>query len=195
MLIPFQKSSTRQTPKVPTAAPQSPSTLTNVRLKEIVPLYQDVTIRCAVGAYLAAAPAIHSAEDVVGLFGFLEYETRETLFALHLNCKNEILCLDQVSIGSLTASIVHPREVYKSALLSSAAALVFVHNHPSGDPKPSPEDYKLQARLVEAGELLGIKVLDHVIVGSRGRHISLASHSLNAQGEALSAEQGDPLFV
>ena len=85
--------------------------------------------------------------------------------ALHLDAKNRILCFELISLGSLNQSVVHPREVFKSALLSSAAAMILIHNHPSGDPSPSPEDLKITQRLKEAGELLGIKVLDHLVVG------------------------------
>jgi DNA repair protein RadC len=73
-----------------------------------------------------------------------------------------------VSVGSLNASIVHPREVFKAAVMASAAAVVLVHNHPSGDPEPSEEDLAITKRLVEAGELLGISVLDHIVVAARG---------------------------
>ena len=95
----------------------------------------------------------------------------------HLDSKNRLLCLEIVSVGSLNASIVHPREVYKSALLSSAAAIVFVHNHPSGDPTPSREDIELTSRLKQASDLLGIRLLDHVVIGS-GRHFSFADSGL-----------------
>jgi hypothetical protein len=76
------------------------------------------------------------------------------------------LHVDCVSVGSLNQSIVHPREVFKTALASNAAALVLIHNHPSGDPSPSSEDIAITRRLKEAGDLLGIKVVDHVIVGT-----------------------------
>ena len=75
--------------------------------------------------------------------------------------------MDLVSIGSLNQSIVHPREVFKTALLSSAAAIILVHQHPTGDPTPSSEDLSITRRLKEAGEIMGIKVLDHIIVGDR----------------------------
>lgn len=78
---------------------------------------------------------------------------------------NRILCIDRVSVGSLNQSIVHPREVFKSAVYSSAAAIILVHNHPSLDPAPSREDIEITRRLKECGELLGIKLLDHIIVG------------------------------
>jgi DNA repair protein RadC len=87
---------------------------------------------------------------------------------MHMDGKNRISCIDCVSIGSLNQSIVHPREVFKTALLSSAAAIILVHNHPTGDPSPSSEDIAITRRLREAGELMGIKVLDHVVVGREG---------------------------
>jgi DNA repair protein RadC len=83
----------------------------------------------------------------------------------HLDGKNRIIAMDIVSIGSLNQSIVHPREVFKTALLSSAAAIIMVHQHPTGDPSPSSEDIAITRRLKEAGEIIGVKVLDHIIVG------------------------------
>ena len=106
-----------------------------------------------------------SAENVFELFRDLAQEAKENFVALHLDAKNRIICFDRVSIGSLSASIVHPREVYKTALLSSAAAVLFIHNHPSGDTTPSREDIEMTKRLKDAGELLGIRVLDHLIIG------------------------------
>ena len=87
---------------------------------------------------------------------------------LLLNARHELQCRETVSIGSLNASIVHPREVFLPAILHSAASVVLVHNHPSGDPEPSEEDLSITRRLVEVGQLVGIEVLDHVIVGARG---------------------------
>jgi DNA repair protein RadC len=82
-----------------------------------------------------------------------------------LDRKNRVIGINTVAIGSLTASVVHPREVMKPAILSNAAAIILCHNHPSGDPQPSQEDRVLTQRLVEAGKLLGINVLDHLIIG------------------------------
>ncbi|MEK7331062.1 MAG: JAB domain-containing protein, partial [Candidatus Eisenbacteria bacterium] len=93
---------------------------------------------------------------------------REHFVVLLLNARHELQCRETVSIGSLNASIVHPREVFLPAILHSAASVVLVHNHPSGDPEPSEEDLSITRRLVEVGELVGIGVLDHVIVASRG---------------------------
>jgi DNA repair protein RadC len=182
--IPFQKNwSISKSTGHSFSSPAPVPALASVRLKELVPRYQDVTIRCPVGAYLTEIPAIHSSEEVYSLFAFLEFEARENFFALHLNAKNEIICLDQIAVGSLTAAIVHPREVFASVLLSAAAAVIFVHNHPSGNPTASREDLALHERLKKAGDLLGIRVLDGVIIGSKGRYISLATVSTTTEGE------------
>jgi DNA repair protein RadC len=82
--------------------------------------------------------------------------------------------MDVVSVGTLTQSCGHPRELYKAAILTNAAAIILVHNHPSGDPSPSLEDAQLTARISKAGEILGIKLLDHVIIGELG-HYSFAN--------------------
>lgn len=102
---------------------------------------------------------------------------RERFLAVLLNGKNRVLGLHEVSVGTLTASLVHPREVFKAALVGNAAAILVVHNHPSGDPTPSAEDIAITQRLREAGELLGIRVLDHVILGD-GRYISFSDEGL-----------------
>lgn len=106
-----------------------------------------------------------SASQVFEMFHDLQMEAKEHFIALHLDGKNRISCLDRVSVGSLNQSIVHPREVFKTALLSSAAAILLLHNHPTGDPTPSREDIEITKRIKEAGELLGIRVLDHIIIG------------------------------
>ncbi len=106
-----------------------------------------------------------SAQDVFEIFRDLRLEAKEHFVALHLDGKNRIICLDRVSVGSLNQSIVHPRELFKTACLSSAAAIILIHNHPTGDPTPSREDLSITRRLKEAGDILGIKVLDHIIIG------------------------------
>jgi DNA repair protein RadC len=97
----------------------------------------------------------------------LEFRDRrkEYFMALLLDGKNRIIRRAQISEGSLNQSIVHPREVFNVAVRESAAAMILLHNHPTGDPTPSPEDLEVTRRLVEAGELMGIKVLDHIIIG------------------------------
>ena len=90
---------------------------------------------------------------------------REHFIVLMVNRKNEVIGINTVSVGNLTGSIVSPREVFKPAILANAAAIICAHNHPSGDPKPSPEDREITKRLHDAGNLLGIQVLDHIIIG------------------------------
>lgn len=117
-----------------------------------------------------------SASQVFEMFHDLQLEAKEHFIALHLDGKNRIACLDRVSVGSLNQSIVHPREVFKTALLSSAAAILLLHNHPTGDPTPSREDLEITRRITEAGDLLGIKVLDHIIIGES--YLSFAEQGL-----------------
>jgi DNA repair protein RadC len=105
---------------------------------------------------------------------------REYFFSLHLNSKNRLIREVLVSIGSLTASIVHPREVLAQAVRDSAAALIFLHNHPSGDPSPSNEDAECTQRLVHAGHILGIRVLDHIVFGHEGYFSFSDAGRLNA---------------
>ena len=93
---------------------------------------------------------------------------REVFIAVLLNARNEPIREITVAVGCLTGSLVHPREVFQPAVRDSAAAVILVHNHPSGDPTPSPEDVQLTERLVEAGRILGIRVLDHVVVAQGG---------------------------
>jgi len=111
---------------------------------------------------------ISTPDDVFKIFEQeLRYEAKEKFIAVLLNTKNEITSTEIISIGSINSSIVHPREVFNIAIKKSAAAMVLVHNHPSGDPKPSYEDVKVTDRLVEVGKLVGIKVIDHIIVGDK----------------------------
>ena len=95
----------------------------------------------------------------------LRFEQREHFCVLLLDMKHHIMGMPDVSVGSLSASIVHPREVYRIAIQRAAAAIIAVHNHPSGDPSPSREDIAITRRLAEAGKLLDIPMLDHIIVG------------------------------
>lgn len=121
-----------------------------------------------------ARPVISCADDVARICGpQMRGADREHFWALALNTKNQLLRTIEVSVGSLNASIVHPRELFKDAVRLSAASVVVVHNHPSGDPTPSGADIQLTRRLVKAGDVLGIEVLDHVVIGDPGAHASL----------------------
>lgn len=103
------------------------------------------------------------------------YQTKEHFTCLFLNTKNRVIYKETVSIGSLNAAVVHPREVFRAAIKRCSASLICAHNHPSGDSTPSSEDIILTKRLVEAGEIIGIDVLDHVIIGGN-RYYSLKEH-------------------
>lgn len=112
--------------------------------------------------------SIKTPEDVAGLVGGrLKDKKKEYFLTLLLDTRNQLIRTAEISVGSLDSSIVHPREVFKEAISSSAAAVIFVHNHPSGDTLASEDDIQLTKRLSEVGELLGIDVLDHVIIGGR----------------------------
>ncbi|CAH0132506.1 DNA integrity scanning protein DisA [Peribacillus sp. Bi96] len=102
----------------------------------------------------------------------MRFLSQEHFVCLYLNTKNQVLQKTTVFIGSLNASIVHPREVFKEAFKRSAASIICLHNHPSGDPSPSREDIEVTKRLVECGKIIGIEVLDHIIIGEH-KYISL----------------------
>jgi DNA repair protein RadC len=133
--------------------------------------YRLKTFRVQFVAEPAAFPAgtpCRSSEDVEriarAIYATLDAD-KEHFVLLVMNNKNRINGFKVISTGSLTASLVHPREVWRAALHLCAAAVVFVHNHPSGDPVPSPEDIDITRRLKETGDVLGIRVLDHVVLG------------------------------
>ena len=147
-----------------------------LRMKVMRPVYSKEVIREDMPAYMAT-DRFTSPQQVFEMFRDLILETKEHFLSLHLDGKNRIICLDRVSVGSLNQSVVHVREVLKSALISSAAAILLIHNHPSGDPNPSNEDRVITRRLKEAGELIGIPVLDHIIIGE-GQYVSFVERGL-----------------
>jgi len=121
---------------------------------------------------------LKSPEDVAAeMRGRLKGKKKEHFWVICLDTRNRLINCKPVSIGSLDTSIVHPREVFKEAVSSSAASVIFVHNHPSGDPEPSREDIELTKRLVKAGEIVGIDVLDHIIVCDKS-YLSLKAKDL-----------------
>lgn len=128
--------------------------------------------RCAC-SHLPEGAALRSPQDVFHHFAArLRRLSQERFLVVLLDGRHRVIGEELVSQGTLTASLVHPREVFRPALRASAAALILVHNHPSGDPTPSAEDRAVTSRLARAGEILGIRVLDHVIVAERG-YVSL----------------------
>jgi len=150
---------------------------TSIRFRQIKAVYETMTVKEDVMNYLRTGTRYTAPAQVYETFSFLMKETKEMFLTLHLDGKNRVVCIDQVSIGSLNQSIVHPREVFKTACLSNAAALLLIHQHPTGDSTPSSEDIAITRRLKEAGELMGIKVLDHIIVGD-GEYLSFVERGL-----------------
>lgn len=143
-------------------APTKPRT---IKLKTIKAVFETLTVSDHATNYLKPNTRYTSPTQIFETFSFMRNETKELFCTAHLDGKNRLLCLEVVSVGSLNQSIVHPREVFKTALLSSAAAVLLVHNHPTGDPTPSTEDIEVTRRIKEAGDMIGIKVLDHIIIG------------------------------
>ena len=107
----------------------------------------------------------------------MRYLQKEHFRIALLDTKNQIIVTEEISVGTLNASIVHPRDVFKAAIKRNSNSMILVHNHPSGDPKPSNEDINITNRLVEVGNLIGIKVLDHIIIGDN-RYISFKEKNL-----------------
>ena len=111
-------------------------------------------------------PKISGMDDVVQIVKpMIADPNKEFFIALYLNTKNGVLKQEVISIGSLNANVVHPREIFKTACMISASSIIVAHNHPSGDPAPSREDIEITKKLYEAGKMMGIELLDHVIIG------------------------------
>lgn len=128
----------------------------------------------ALATPLTAGLHVRGSQEIFQHYYPILRDIRHELFkAVLLDAKHRLIRDMTVSEGSLTVSIVHPREVFNLAVRESAAAIIFVHNHPSGDPQPSEEDHALTRRLTDAGEILGIRVLDHIVIGD-GRYVSFA---------------------
>jgi DNA repair protein RadC len=133
--------------------------------------------RRSAGAGKGDIESIGSAQDVMNLLDYLRFEKREHFVAILLNAKNGVMRVAHIHIGTLTMSVVGAREVFREAIRDGASSIIVAHNHPSGDPTPSPEDIEVTKQLVEAGKLLDIQVLDHVIIGER-RYTSLHERGL-----------------
>ena len=115
---------------------------------------------------LGVAPVIASPAEVLPLLAEIKDLRKEHFLCLYLNARHQVIHKEVVSIGSLSASIVHPREVFQVAVQHSAASIILAHNHPSGDVSPSQDDIDMSRRLVQAGQIMGIDVLDHIIIGA-----------------------------
>ena len=145
---------------------------------EIVRIKQE--IREVEEAYTSLLPKqIRSAKEAVEFVtAMIGEEDREVFLVLCLNVKNEITAIHRCHVGSLNASIVHPRDVFKSAILNNAASIIVAHNHPSGNCQYSPEDIEVSRRLKEAGDYIGIEVLDSIIVSHHNEGLSLKEKGL-----------------
>ncbi len=149
------------------------ASLEEIRLCGKVSIRQATALQAALslGRHLCSAPLKAGQRFSNSRDLFLRYRAqfyaanREFFMSLHLNSKNQLIREVLVSVGSLSTSVVHPREVFSAAVRDSSAALIFLHNHPSGDPAPSREDRDCTQRLVRAGKILGIRVLDHIVLG------------------------------
>jgi DNA repair protein RadC len=131
------------------------------------------------GVTLAERPALRTAAECAPILAqYIGESDREVFVVAMLTIRHRLIALHTVSVGCLTSAIVHPRETFRAAILCGAAALVVAHCHPSGDPEPSAEDLALTRRLVAAGQLIGIEVLDHIILGEAGRYVSLRERGL-----------------
>ena len=131
------------------------------------------------GVKLAERPQVRvPAEAAPMLAQYIGEADREVFVIAMLTIRHRVLGLHTVSVGCLTSSLVHPREVFKPAILSGSAALLICHNHPSGDAEPSAEDISLTRRLATAGQLLGIEIVDHLILGEAGRFVSLRARGV-----------------
>lgn len=131
-----------------------------------VPDYKIMLVRDSNEKIPGKKHSVRSPEDIVTVFQtYLAGADRENFVVGMLDRKGNVLGLNTVSVGSISSSIVHPREVFKPAIIIGASSLILCHNHPSGDTRPSKEDREVTRRLIEGGKLLGIEILDHVIIG------------------------------
>lgn len=146
-----------------------PKTASLSKLRYKIPLLKLMLVK---EAGRKQAPKIRSALDAASLFSPLTFATEEHFVSLHLNTKFEVIGLHEVSHGTLSASLVHPREVFKAALVANSYAIIVCHNHPSGAKlEASREDFETTEKLISAGKILGVAVLDHLILGPQPKSI------------------------
>ena len=124
-----------------------------------------------------SSPTISNAKDAVAQLTDLRDLKKEHFVVLYLNARNQLVHKETVSIGTLNANLVHPREVFEPAIKHSAANIIVAHNHPSGDSKPSEDDLEITKRLTEAGKIMGIEIADHIIV-AKNSHLSFKEEYL-----------------
>lgn len=138
-----------------------------------------VSIRLVEEPPLFSKKVISSPYDVLDVLAEeLKKYDRELFCVLNLRSKNQVINMNIVSMGTLNNALIHPREVFKSAILSNASSIMLLHNHPSGDCKPSDEDIKITKELIESGKCLEIPVIDHIIVGEQQKYFSFYEHEI-----------------
>lgn len=129
-----------------------------------------------------SGPKLVTPEACAKYLSPMEEMSQEAFVVMTLTTKNDVIHKHLVSLGTLNSALVHPREVFRVAIMDSAASIILAHNHPSGDPTPSAEDIKITRQLVSAGEIMGIKVLDHVVIGSSDENLFQSFLSLREAG-------------
>ena len=127
------------------------------------------------------AHSITKAKDVIKAIKSFTHSDREFLIGLYLNSRNQVIAYHVISIGTVNAAIVHPREVFKLAIMKNACSVIIAHNHPSGGLDPSDADLKITKRLIAAGKILGIELLDHIIITPAGKTFSIKKRMTNAK--------------
>lgn len=121
------------------------------------------------------ARRIGNVEEIVTALSDMRLLDREQLRVIYINARHQIIGWEIISQGTLTASLAHPREIFKGAILATCAGIILAHNHPSGDPSPSEEDIRLTKRVVQAGQIVGIEILDHIVMAEQGHYSFKAS--------------------
>ncbi|MCX8129227.1 MAG: DNA repair protein RadC [Clostridia bacterium] len=138
----------------------------------------ELSKRIAASFGLSERPVVKSPDDVSRLLmEEMRHLKKEVFKIILLSTKNHVIRILDISVGSLASSIVHPREVFSEAVKAGCSAIILIHNHPSGDPEPSKEDIETTNRLVSGGNILGIKILDHIVIGN-GKYVSLKERGL-----------------
>lgn len=161
------------------ASPEELASFRGVGSAKAASILAAVEMGKRVAANRVRRPIIYGPADVAELLApDMARLDREHFKAVLLDSKNRVIAVELVTVGGLDSSAVHPREVFKACIRRSAAAVILAHNHPSGDPTPSPQDVRATRRMIEAGRLLGIEVLDHVVIGD-GQHYSLRGRGMN----------------
>lgn len=159
--------------------PEELAKFDGVGMAKATQLLAAVELGKRVAAHVYSDSAIYKTPSAVaGLFmEEMRYYKKEYFAVILFNVKNQVIATHKVAIGDISSVRIHPREVFTDAVRRSAASVILLHNHPSGDPTPSKEDMEITARLIEAGDILGIKVLDHIVIGD-GKYISFAEEHL-----------------